>query len=981
MEEVLYFCLNFSLLLFYPMVMMCILKSLVHLPLCLVVATVFYHCCPLQSSAQTPDQLPETSKVRRFTLPNGMRCFIAYNPKPERRAEIRLFVNVGSLVEDDDQQGLAHVLEHLAFNGSKRFPGQSVVKYLESRGMDFGAHTNALTTADETVYQMQIPTDSLSVVATAFDIVADWASALTLDSASIENERKIVIEEWRLRSLGVQGRVNTAFFTSIWGQTRYEARQPIGTKSSLDTFRHEALRRFYRDWYVPENMALVVVGDIPLDTLEKHIRQHLSNVPTGTPLRNVVQERAQMRLLPLDTAAQAEIPHVALLFDKELPNYLCATSWRNAHQPNINRKAYRANMLKNMTLMLVNNRLQDRIATSAKPPFRNATVALEESNRVLAVTTLLIEPSDALFTSYQAALEELHRIRQDGFLPSEISRVRRSLLKGISTNFNERENMTSRTIVEACLNHLRTGAAIVLPEDVSAFDSAIVNGVRSEELRQTAQQLFPLGTSGQSTFIASPLQDSAGINRDAVFALLQRAASTRLPAYTEDTTSKPLLRTVPQGGRILRERTYSRVGVTEWRLSNGLRVLLKPTNFKNDEILLYSFMQGGLSLASEEDYQAILRTAKLQHPAVSGIGELTPAEYTKMLADKVVSLSPYIDGLYHGISASSSAGDLETMMRVLYAAHTAPRIDSGNIHTAKEAEKQAFGLRWNFPLTKFQDTIGAVLYNNHYTVRSVTKSELERWNHAEVGFPFYKQLFRNVRGGVIVFVGSFDVQRIKPLILRYCGALPSRVTSQTFRDIAPKPFRGRYDVAVHSGKDNQAATNIFLNDTVSSWSLQKDIAFSLAAVVADTKLRETLRNEARGVYTSSVSISYTSQPVARLSANVAFSSEPERAQELYELMNNLWKRLAEDGMTQDDIEEARTKLLKEREVSMKNNGAWLSRLVLWAQNGESPERITEYEGAIRSLTLAEVREALRKALLAPHHARFILLPEEAVKSK
>ena len=916
--------------------------------------------------------LPEAKSIHRFTLPNGIRCLLAHNAKPERRAEIRLVVNAGSLLENDDQRGLAHVLEHLAFNGSKRFPKQAMIKYLEERGMSFGPHTNAYTTQDETVYQMQIPTDSLEVMATALDIVADWSSALTLDSASIEKERLIVTEEWRLGDLGVQGRISNRYFTTLAENTRYADRFAIGTKSSLDTFRHEAVRRFYRDWYTPENMTLIVVGDIQPDSLEKSIRQHLAIVPPQKAFSKVAQERALMGLLPQDTG---RAPRIVVIVDKELPNNLCVTTWRSSFQPITTASLYRANLLRTFTLSLINSRLQDRAIGSTKPPFRSASVGYEASNRVMAAASLNIEPSDALFTSYEEALAELYRIRRDGFLLSEIGRMKQRFMKNIRLNYNERSNMTSDALVQVCVNNALTGAAIILPGDSFPLDSTVISDLSAEELRQTARELFQLGTTKQLTFIATPPQDSIGIYPENLMAVLRRAEARNLAPYTEDTARKTLLRTIPPAGKLLRERTYPRTGVTEWQLSNGVRVLLKPTIFKNDQILLHSFTQGGLSLASEEEYTAASRAAALQSPAAAGLGTLSPSDYAKMLAGTSVAVNPFIDGIYHGMSGAATVDDLETMFQIFYAAHTSPRIDSTNIREMKSREEQTLALRRNHPLARFQDTVAAVLYGNHYTMRASTKAEIERWNHAETGYAFYQRLFGNMRSGTVVLVGAFDVQRIKPLVLRYCGALPTKMTPHRFRDRGALPLRGQFEILARVGKDNQASTYVYYHKALEKWAQKTNVALEVVQSIADVKLREALRNDAGGVYASEITIAYEAQPTTRLMTTIVFPSEPERTEELYQRMQALWKHFAVDGFQERDLQEAKTKLRKAREISLKDNSAWLVRLMFWTQIGESPEQILDYEEVLQSLTLEDIRQAARTVLLTPDYARFVLLPE------
>lgn len=914
------------------------------------------------------------SDTRFLRLPNGLRCYLAHNAKPERRAEIRLVINAGSLLEDDDQRGLAHVLEHLAFNGSKRFPKQAIVKYLEERGMDFGAHTNAYTTADETLYQMQIPTDSLSVLATALDIIADWSSsALTLDSAAIEKERSIVIEEWRIGDLGWQGRITHSFLSAFYGDSRYQQRLAIGTKSSLDSFRHDAVRRFYQDWYVPHNMALVVVGDIPLDSLERLVRERLSGLPARANGRSIAQERSAMRLLPTSTDS---LPIIRIVVDKEMPSIICETHWRRAVQSITTQDHYKQSLLRGLTLALVNNRFAELATASAKPPFRNASVTSSEQSRLLGSTSLSLEPSEALFTSYEAVLVELRRIKRDGFLPSEITRAKAGVQKSMMMAYNERRNIPSSVRAETLVNHALTGSLVVDPEKQHRRDSSIVAQSSAEDLRQMVNTLFPLGSPQQITFIAVSPQDSSGITPSSVRALLHRADTAQMQPYREDSVRKQILSLIPSRGKILRERFYARSGVTEWRLSNGVRVLLKPTPFKNDQILIQSVVEGGLSLAPAQEYLAAKMAIGLQAPSVAGVGNLTASELNRLLIGKSVAVTPFADRLYHGMTTVCSPSDSETALQLFYAAHTAPRFDSVSSSTTKQGALQAFGNRANSPLTTFQDTINAVLYGNHYAVRSPTRTEIQEWNHQRHGHSFFRQLFGNMRGGTVLIVGAFDVERMKPQILRYIGGLPTKISPLRFRDIDIYPKQHPFDKIIRKGAEAQGYTFIAYTGFLPEWTLKLDITTDIVREIADTKLRETLRNDAGGVYASHVNVEILTKPRPYFQATVSFPSEPQRTDELATQTAALWERLRADGLQERDLQEAKTKLLAARQTSMNDNDAWLQRLQFWTQQGDSPERIMDYVPTLETINLEDVRRAFQILFGTTSTARFVLLPEK-----
>jgi zinc protease len=939
-----------------------------------LIVCIILFCSVFIANAAPPDttKLPMSPTVRITKLPNGMGCYIVKNKKPEHRAEIRLVVNAGSLLEDDDQRGLAHLLEHLAFEGTKRFPEQRVIKFLEERGMTFGSHTNAYTSGDETVYEMQVPSDSAHVLATALDIVVDWAVALTMDSAAIEKERSIVIEEWRMRELGMQGRINTAFYKEFYHGSRHGVRLTIGTKSSLDTFHHEAVRRFYRDWYTPANMAVVVVGDIEPDTVQRLVQERLGTLYQLTPKRNVAQERSSMRLVPNDSI---RAPRIVLHIDKELHTTVCETHWRTTADSAITHEDYRRAIVQSLALALINSRLNERAVSSAKPPFRRAYVQWNPQDRLNASTSLAVEPSAALFTSYEEALKDMRRILRDGFLPTEITRAKSSMLKSASVRFKERENTPSVSIAKSCVSLFLTGGSIVEPAYLLHLDTTMIANITAAELHQTAVRLFPIGQSQQLTFIGVPPQDSLGMTEESVRAVLARADTARIEPYQETTTTQRLLKNIPPLGKIVRERKYAKTGVTEWLLANGVRVLLKPTDFQQDQIVLQSSVEGGLSLAEKSQYLAAKMAAELQDPSLCGVGALSASELAKFLADKSVSIKPYTERLHHGINGSASAADLETMLQLFYAVHTTPRADSVSFLIAKERQLQAYSNRTNSPTNIYQDAIDSVLSDNHYTIRAATRHEIEQWQHIDSGYAFYKRLFQNMRGSTVTLVGAFDVERVKPLVVRYIGNIPTKFIPLRFRDEVGYPKSGKVNVTIHKGQDAQGYAFTAITGFMREWTSTIDMEADVLTEILNTKLRETLRNDAGGVYACEAGIQCFSQPRPRFVTSLFFPCEPNRVSMLRDRAITLLRDIKKGTITEQELRDAKAKLLADREPSMKDNPSWLTRITFWTRLGYSLEQVLEYNNVLAAITLPQLQQAANRFFDESNIGTFILLPE------
>jgi zinc protease len=924
------------------------------------------------------------SFIRTGTLPNGLCYYIARNTKPEKRVSVRLVVNAGSVLEDDDQRGLAHFTEHLLFNGTKRFPKQAIVKYLEQLGMSFGPHTNAETGFDATVYKLEFPTDSASYLHHAVDILVDWMSAVSFDSTAIDAERSIVGEEWRLRDLGASGRLSHLFFPRFFGNARYAERLPIGIKATLDTFKHDRLRQFYRDWYVPSRMAVVMVGDVDVEAMERLVREQMSGIPQSQQSQ-VPRPEPALRLTP--TFAAADTAQVLVYADNEATSSFVETHWRHPAARSRTDAEYHRLVWRNMLFALINSRLSDIILSARKPPFRAASVAWSPSTRSLASAVLTVEPSDALITSHEAACMELQRIRQHGFLSAEVERVKNSFRKSVATTFNERATITSAARAEECTYHALTEDAVFTPEERYRLDTNAINAATPESIRLLACEFFPANDLHRLTIIGVLPQDSTGVSAERFWMAARRADAAQTESYKEVVVTKRLLTSIPAAGKIIRERRYPRIGAVEWLFANGARVILKPTDFKQDEVILRSFAEGGLSLASEQTYFAASMAAGLQDPFTSGIGAgaqaVTASELRKILNGKAATCAPYIEARYHGMNGSCSASDIETMLQLLYATHTAPRLDSTSVVLLREAQMQALANRRNDPQSALQDTIAAVLFDNHYTKRPPSRAMLDVWNHAKDGYPYFQARFRSVRGATFILAGAFTPERVKPLVARYIGGLPSRLLPEHAKNIHRYPNTGRFDITVRKGSDPQAMVSLQFAGALNSggWTLERDVTATVLQVVLDTKLREALRNDAGGVYANRTDIELTATPEPRYQSVVQFPCAPERVDELTSKALAVIDSIRARFIGEAYLNDAKAQIRTARTASMRDNSTWTSRIASWLQQGESPERVMEVDAVLERVTVRDV-QAIAEVCLernAPRssYARCVLKSDEA----
>ncbi|MFH1764951.1 MAG: pitrilysin family protein, partial [Gemmatimonadota bacterium] len=564
----------------------------------IILATLFLLVASPSLKAQEPgftppdDPLPTDPKVTVGTLENGLRYYIRGNGRPENRAELRLVVNVGSVMEDDDQQGLAHLLEHMAFNGTANFEKQELVDYLESIGMAFGPEVNAYTSFDETVYMLQVPTDDPEIMATAFQILEDWAHQVTLDSEEIDKERGVVIEEWRL-GRGAAARMMDQQFPVIFNGSRYADRLVIGKVDILETFPPDALRRFYADWYRPDLMAVVAVGDFDPSTVEASIREHFSRVPSREdPRPRAIYELPghPETLFAVASDAEATASQVALLYKQPL-------------RAQGTLAAYRQRLVETLFTGMLNGRLFE-LTQQADPPFAGAGAGQGRFVRSAEIFQLsAMVPDGGIPRGMEALLTEAERVSRHGFTASELEREKADLLRGLERTFAEQENQPSARFAGAYVNHFLQNEPIPGIEFEFQAAQALLPTISVDEVTRVAQTW--LVDHSRVVMVNAPEKEDFPLPAEAeLSSIFQEAVAAEIEAYEDTATEEPLLAEIPTPSPVVVESSIPELGITEWTLANGVRVVLKPTDFKDDEVLVQAFSPGGYSLSTLEEHMS-----------------------------------------------------------------------------------------------------------------------------------------------------------------------------------------------------------------------------------------------------------------------------------------------------------------------------------------------------------------------------------------
>jgi len=919
---------------------------------------------PSMASAQQPTgaaaaPLPFDSAVEIGTLSNGMRYYIRENHKPEKRAELRLVVNAGSVLEDEDQRGLAHMVEHMAFRGTKRFAGNQISSYLESVGMRYGPDINAFTSFDETVYMITIPTDTAAIVDKGFEILAEWAHNVAFDPAQIEKERPVVIEEWRLGQ-GAENRMQNKWFPVLFTGSKYGERIPIGLKSVLETYKPATLRRFYDTWYRPDLMAVVAVGDFDKRQIEGLITRYLGAIPRA------ISPKAR----PLSPVPPQAGTLVSINSDKEATRSTIRLLYKQPKRFNTTSATYRQHLVEGLFGSMLNDRFAE-ITQKPNPPFITAYAGqgdLVRSAEAFSLTAVVAD--NGIRRGLNALLTEGERVKKFGFLQSELDRARKDTQRGIEQAYAERDKTNSNVYADAYSSaFLESEPSTSIQYDLDAI-TRLLPGITLAEVNKLAGEWM----TDKNRVLATTSPDKAGIVNPAPGELLlafDAVKGANIAAYSETSLSGQLVDKDPTGGKVVSERQIKEVGITEWTLSNGVRVLLKPTDFNADQITFTSYSPGGASLLSDASF--IAASAADLIPTTSGVGKFTVIDLQKFLAGKQVSVFPSIDDLSEGVSGSASQRDVDTMLQLVYLYFTQPRLDTSLVNTFLGRYKGVLANRSASPEAAFSDTLQVTLAQHSVREQPMSAATLDRIDPAK-SFDFYKERFADASGFTFVFVGNFSIDSMKPLIAKWLGALPSTGRKETWRDTGIRPPKGVVQRVVKKGAEPKARTALIFTGPF-EYNRQNRYYLSALAELLNIKLREALRENLGGTYGVSVSPGAARDPLPSYRFTIGFGSAPERLEALTAAALAQIDSVKRFGTTPEYLNKVKEAALRSRETAIKQNGYWVSQIASFDQSGWPLAEIPDGGKLISALTIADLQRAAVKYLRIDNYVRVSLYPE------
>ncbi len=705
-------------------------------------------------SAVSPAQpLPTDSKVTMGTLPNGLKYYIRQNQKPEKRAELRLIVKAGSVLEDDDQLGLAHFLEHTAFNGTTNFKKNELVSYLQSIGVRFGADLNAQTGFDETMYMLPIPTDSAHIVDKAFQILEDWAHGQIFDPREVTNERGIVVEEWRGRK-GAADRMMQKWLPIALKGSRYATRLPIGTQESIMATTPAKLRRYYQDWYRPDQMAVIAVGDFDPERIEALIKQRFTGIA----------RRPNPRARPNASVPDNAQPLVAVTTDREATTSSVTLTFKQAVEETRTVGDYRRDLTERLYLTMLNNRFFE-MTQKPDAPFTGAGASKGSffAGGKDAFSLGAGARDGGIERAVEALLTEARRVDQFGFLESELTRAKQNLLRGYERAHAERNTTQSAVFVEEYAGNFLYGEAIPGIEYEYTLTQQLLPAITLADVNTLAGRWI----TDENRIIMVQAPEKADVKvptEPELLAVFDRASKATVTAYTEAVSDEPLIERLPAPGRVVQERNIPVVNITEWRLSNGARVLIKPTDFKADEIVFSAYSEGGSSLVPDRDVMSASLASQIVQ--LGGLGQFNRIDLGKKMAGKAVNARANIGLTTEGLNGTASPKDLETLLQLVHLSFTAPRLDTTAFQAFKAQVTPQLTNRGANPDAVFFDTITVTMTQNHARGRPIT---LAAFNEVDPNraLQIYQDRFAEAGDFTFLFVGNVDLATLKPFVEKY----------------------------------------------------------------------------------------------------------------------------------------------------------------------------------------------------------------------
>jgi zinc protease len=912
------------------------------------------------------DTLPLDPNVKVGKLENGLTYYIRQNKKPEQKVELRLVVNTGSIMEDEDQQGLAHLAEHMAFNGTTRFKKNDIVSFLQSIGVGFGSDLNAYTGFNETVYILPIPTDKAGNLDKGFQILEDWAHNVTYTEQDIDEERPVVLEESRLGK-GANDRMYRKLYPKIFAGSLYGKRLPIGIDSIIKNAKYETLRRFYKEWYRPNLMAVIVVGDIEPAKAEEYIKKYFSGLVNPQPIR----PRTSAEVLPY-TSNEGMV-----VTDKEATDYRLFLNYSFIPKAqSFTLGEYKNDLVKNIFTTILNQRLRE-LTQKENPPFLFASTDFDSYLRGYESFAGNIgvgngDPVKAL----EAFVEEVERVKKYGFTQPELDRVKKTMLTQIERAYNERNKTESANYVSEYIRNFLVQEPSPGIEKEYEYYQKLIPEITLDEVNALAKSL----NRNSNKFIAltgpEPGTEKTLPTGEELLAKAGAVEKMTINPYEEKVMATSLLANSPKPGKIISSKKNAYLGTTELSLNNGVTVTLKTTDFKNDQVLMSAIRPGGKNNYGVKDkYNAEYATAIVTN---MGIGDFSPVDLRKVLAGKTASVTPVFNATSEGVSGNSSLKDMETMLQLVYLYFTSPRKDTSLFKSYIQKSKSQTAMLGANPQVAFVDTLyKTIFHNDPLAPVAIPKSENYDKVNLERALEIYRERFGNANGMHFTFVGSFKEEEIKPLIEQYVASLPSNLKKYTYTvDNKLRPVKGKVNLNFNKGKEQKSLILAIYTGEI-PYSEDLELKANAIGEILNIRIIEELREKIQGIYGGGIYAQFDKLPYPHYSFFLQLPSGPEKVDTLLFAMNREIENLKNIGPSQENLDKVKQQWREENKVKMKENNTWLSALQSLKFPGGSASRFIEYEKYVNALTVKDIQDAAKVLLNGANVVTGILRPDSS----
>ena len=931
-----------------------------------LISLCFMILLALNAGAQQVQPLPIDPKVRFGKLDNGLTYYIRANKEPKQRADFYIAQNVGAILENDSQNGLAHFLEHMAFNGTKNFPGKGVINYLEKIGVKFGADVNAHTSLDETVYNLSdVPTVRDGIVDSALLVLHDWSSFISLEDTEIDAERGVIREEWR-QGAGADRRMWKESNKLKYPGSQYAIRDVIGDTAIINNFDHATIRDFYKKWYRPDLQAILIVGDVDVDKVEAKIKSLFTDIPKK-------ENEAERIVYPI---ADNQKPIISVVKDKEARMTRIELEYKHDKLPEnikLSMNGYAFNTINGLISTMIGNRFEE-ITQQADAPFVGAYANYGELVKSKDAFQLLAIPKEGQeLTGLNALLLEAEKIKRFGFTNSELERAKTDFIKTVEKSYNERDNQKNNNLIEEYVRNFLNQESIPGIEWEYQTLQAMLPQLKLEMVNQVAKSYVT--DTNMIVSIMAPDKEAVKIpSEDQIRVAIDNSKKAELTAKAEEKSNRPLIDKAPKAGKVAKVSENKSLGTTEWTLSNGVKVVFKPTTFKKDEILLSAFSQGGISKVTNP---ADLPSAMLAASIVSnnGLGQYNQIELNKILTGKIASVSPQIGAYDEGLNGSSSVKDFETMLQLVYLNFTAPRKDDNAFKAMMNGYRASLANAASDPRKAFSDTVNAMVTNHSPRTVLLGLKTLDLIDQ-DKALAIYKERFALPADFTFIFTGNVDPANdsIKNAIVTYLGGLKSKKETEKFTDNNIRKPKGKVNNIFEKEMKIKKASNFILYSGSMPYTINNRTAMTAIGSILSIRYLESIREKEGGSYGVGVRGSINNTPIEEATLLMQFDTDPLKQAKLISIIYSEVDEIVAKGPRVDDLQKVKENMLKKYTEDLAENGWWQSAVQRFYQ--DKLNLVDDYKASVEALTPEVIQSTLKNIVSQGNVLEVVMKPAE-----